>query len=137
MAVSEEICKYFSDLTKPLATNQAFEEIFSKLKDEIMHKYEEKFEQQKNLLKNLNPMDIRNSLDFYWKSDMCPRIIGTMIHRHKIPKKITLCDTNTITLQTIVIIISTEFLHFSKKKVGLDTSPIKFHVEDLNFKIVG
>ena len=87
MAVSEEICKYFSDLRKPLATNQALEEIFSKLKDEIMHKYEERFEQQKNLLKNLNPMDIRNPLDFYWKSDMRPTKIGTMIHRHKIPKE--------------------------------------------------
>lgn len=87
MAVSEELCKYFSDLRKPLATNQALEKIFSKLKDEIMHKYEERFDKQNNLFKNLNSMDIRNPLDFYWKIDMRPPNIGTMIHRHKIPKK--------------------------------------------------
>ena len=42
MAISEEIRNYFSDLIKPLATNQSLEEMFSKLKEEIVSKFEEK-----------------------------------------------------------------------------------------------
>ena len=48
MAISEEIRNYFSDLIKPLATNQSLEEIFSKFKEEIVSKFEEKLEQQMN-----------------------------------------------------------------------------------------
>ena len=32
MAISEETCNDFSDLIKPLSTNQSLEEMFSKLK---------------------------------------------------------------------------------------------------------
>ena len=46
MAITEEILNYFSDLIKPLATNQSLEEMFSKLKEEIVSKFEEKLEQQ-------------------------------------------------------------------------------------------
>ena len=53
MAISEEIRSYFSDLIKPLATNQSFEEMFSKLKEEIVSKFEEKLEQQMNRIVNL------------------------------------------------------------------------------------
>ena len=48
MAISEEIRNYFSDLIKPLATNQSLEKMFSKLKEEIMSEFENKFEQQMN-----------------------------------------------------------------------------------------
>ena len=48
MAISEEIRNYFSYLIKPLATKQSLEEMFSKLKEEIMSKFEEKLEQQMN-----------------------------------------------------------------------------------------
>ena len=47
MAASEEVIKYFSDLIKPLARNQSLEEIFSKLKEKIMSKFEERLEEQK------------------------------------------------------------------------------------------
>ena len=53
MAISEEIRNYFSDLIKPLATNQSLEEMFSKLKEEIMSKFEEKLEQQMNQIDKL------------------------------------------------------------------------------------
>ena len=36
MAISEEIHNYFSDLIKSLATNQSLEEMFPKLKEEII-----------------------------------------------------------------------------------------------------
>ena len=54
MAISEEICNYFSDLIKPLATNQSLEEMFSKHKEEIVFKFEEKLEQQMNQIDRLN-----------------------------------------------------------------------------------
>ena len=54
MAISEEICNYFSDLIKPLATNQSLEEMFSKHKEEIVSKFEEKLEQQMNQIDKLN-----------------------------------------------------------------------------------
>ena len=53
MAISEEIRNYFSDLIKPLATKQSLEEMFSKLKEEIMFKFEEKLEQQMNQIDKL------------------------------------------------------------------------------------
>ena len=53
MAISEEIRNYFSDLIKPLATNQSLEEMFLKLKEEIMSKFEEKLEQQMNQIDRL------------------------------------------------------------------------------------
>ena len=53
MAISKEIRNYFSDFIKPLATNQSLEKMFSKLKDEIMSKFEEKFEQQMNQIEKL------------------------------------------------------------------------------------
>ena len=48
MAISKEIRNYFLDFIKLLATNQSLEKMFSKLKDEIMSKFEEKLEQQMN-----------------------------------------------------------------------------------------
>ena len=45
---------------------------------------------------------------------MTPWLIGI-----KYPKKLTLCDTDTVILLTIVIVIDTLFLPFPRKKVGL------------------
>ena len=53
MAISEEIRNYFSDLIKPLVTNQSLEEMFSELKEEIMSKFEEKLEHQMNQIDKL------------------------------------------------------------------------------------
>ena len=39
MAISEEIRNYFLDFIKPLATNQSLEEMFSRLKEEIVSKF--------------------------------------------------------------------------------------------------
>ena len=46
MSVSQEICEYFSELVKALATNEVLEDIFEKFKEEIISKYEEKFDEQ-------------------------------------------------------------------------------------------
>ena len=48
MVMSEEIRNYFSDIIKPLATNQFLEEMFSKLEEEIVSKFEQKLEQLMN-----------------------------------------------------------------------------------------
>ena len=53
MAISEEIRNYFSDLIKPLVINQSLEEMFSKLKEEIVSKFEEKLQQQMNQIEKL------------------------------------------------------------------------------------
>ena len=53
MAISEEIRNNFSDLIKPLAINQSLEEMFSKLKEEIVSKFEEKLQQQINQIEKL------------------------------------------------------------------------------------
>ena len=46
MSVSQEIREYFSELVKPLATNEILEDIFKQLKEEIISKFEEKFDEQ-------------------------------------------------------------------------------------------
>ena len=38
--ISEEILKYFSELIKPLATNANLKEIFDKMKEEVISKFE-------------------------------------------------------------------------------------------------
>ena len=53
MAISEEICNYFSDLIKLFALTQSLEEMFSKLKEEMVSKFEEKPEQQMNRIHKL------------------------------------------------------------------------------------
>ena len=52
-ATSDEIRNYFSYLIKQLATNQSLEEMFSKLKEEIVSNFEEKLEQQMNQIATL------------------------------------------------------------------------------------
>ena len=46
MSVSQEIREYFPKLVKPLATYEISEDIFKKLKEEIISKFEEKFDEQ-------------------------------------------------------------------------------------------
>ena len=46
MSVSQEIREYFSELVKPLATNEILEKMFKKLKEEIISKFEEKLDEQ-------------------------------------------------------------------------------------------
>ena len=53
MDIAEEIFNYFSDLFKALATTQSLEEIFSKLEEEILSKFEEKLEQQMDRIDKL------------------------------------------------------------------------------------
>ena len=53
MAISKEIRNYFSHLISQLVTNQSLEEKFSKLKEKIASKFEEKLEQQMNRIDKL------------------------------------------------------------------------------------
>ena len=46
MSVSQEIREYFSQLVKPLATNEVLEDMFKKLKEEIISKFQEKCDEQ-------------------------------------------------------------------------------------------
>ena len=53
MYVSQEIREYISELVKPLATNNILEDIFKKLKEEIIFKLEEKFDNQNQKINEL------------------------------------------------------------------------------------
>ena len=46
MSVPQELCDYFSELIQPLATNECLEEMFQKLKQEVVTKFEERFVDQ-------------------------------------------------------------------------------------------
>ena len=46
MSVSQELRDYFSELIQPLATNECLQQIFQKLKEDIVTKFEEKFIEQ-------------------------------------------------------------------------------------------
>ena len=46
MPASQELCDYFSDLIQPLKTNDSLEQMFQKLKEEIVPKFEERFIEQ-------------------------------------------------------------------------------------------
>ena len=53
MSASQEIREYFSELVKPLATNGVLEDMFKKLKEEIISKFEEKFDEQNRKIDEL------------------------------------------------------------------------------------
>ena len=44
--ISEEIRKYFSELIKPLATNASLKEMFEKMKEKVISKFEPKISEQ-------------------------------------------------------------------------------------------
>ena len=44
--ISEEIRKYFSELIKPLARNAILKEMFDKMKEEVISKFELKISEQ-------------------------------------------------------------------------------------------
>ena len=46
MSVSHKLCDYFSELIQPLATDECLEQMFQKLKEQIVTKFEEKFIEQ-------------------------------------------------------------------------------------------
>ena len=51
--ISEEIRKYFSELIKPLATNTSLKEIFDKMKEEVISKFESKISEQNDKIYEL------------------------------------------------------------------------------------
>ena len=51
--VSKEISDYFTKLVKPLVTTQRLEEMFGKLKEEIIERFEEKFTAQNQKIVDL------------------------------------------------------------------------------------
>ena len=53
VSVLQEIRVYFSELVKPLATNEILVDIFQKLKEEIISKFEEKFDEQNRKIDEL------------------------------------------------------------------------------------
>ena len=65
MAISEEICNYFSDLIKLFALTQSLEEIFFKLKEEMVSKFEEKLEQQMNPIDKLEDKLERQRANYF------------------------------------------------------------------------
>ena len=46
MSVAQELCDYFSELIQPLGTDECLEEMFQKLKQEVVTKFEERFVDQ-------------------------------------------------------------------------------------------
>ena len=53
MVVSKEISGYFTKLVEPLVTTQKLEEMFGKLKEEIIERFEEKFTAQNQKIVDL------------------------------------------------------------------------------------
>ena len=53
MSVSQEIREYFSELVKPLATNEILEDVFKNLEEKIISKFEVKCDEQIGKLMSL------------------------------------------------------------------------------------
>ena len=51
--ISEEIQKYFSKLIKPLASNTSLKEMFDKMKEEVISKFESKISEQNDKIHGL------------------------------------------------------------------------------------
>ena len=46
ISITAEVCEYFGNLMKPLVTNKSLEELFYKLKEGIISKFEDKLREQ-------------------------------------------------------------------------------------------
>ena len=55
---TEELKWYFEKLIEPLVTNNSLEELFIKLKNEIMEKFDEKISEQNAKIEKLESMKI-------------------------------------------------------------------------------
>ena len=53
MSVLQELCDYFSELIQPFATNECLKQMFQKLKEEIVKKFEERFIEQNKKIDEL------------------------------------------------------------------------------------
>ena len=53
MSVPQELRDYFSELIQPLATNKCLEQMFQKLKEEIVPEFEERFIEQNRKIDEL------------------------------------------------------------------------------------
>ena len=53
MSVLQELHDYFSELIQPLATNKCLEQMFQKLKKELVTKFEERFKEQNKKIDKL------------------------------------------------------------------------------------
>ena len=53
MSLKQEIREYFSELVKPLATNEILEDMLKKLKEETISKFEEKLDKQNRKIDEL------------------------------------------------------------------------------------
>ena len=53
MSLLQELCDYFSELIQPLATNECLKQMFQKLKEEIVTKFEERFIEQNKKIDEL------------------------------------------------------------------------------------
>ena len=54
---------YFEKLIEPLVTNNPLEELFNKLKDEIMKKFDEKISEQNAKIENMKMKIHKNTID--------------------------------------------------------------------------
>ena len=62
MSVLQELHDYFSELIQPLATNKCLEQMFQKLKKELVTKFEERFKEQNKKIDKLEESFQENTI---------------------------------------------------------------------------
>ena len=62
MSVLQELHDYFSELIQPLATNECLEQMFQKLKKELVTKFEERFKEQNKKIDKLEESFQENTI---------------------------------------------------------------------------
>ena len=62
MPVLQELHDYFSELIQPLATNKCLEQMFQKLKKELVTKFEERFKEQNKKIDKLEESFQENTI---------------------------------------------------------------------------
>ena len=84
--ISEEIRKYFSELIKPLPTNTSLKEMFDKMKEELISKFESKISEQNDKIYELESRvaiqekTINNLLTTCDDNEQCSRRSCLWIH---------------------------------------------------------
>ena len=62
MSVLQELHDYFFELIQPLATNKCLEQMFQKLKKELVTKFEERFKEQNKKIDKLEESFQENTI---------------------------------------------------------------------------
>ena len=111
--VSDGMERHFEKLIKPLATNKSLEEIFIKLKDDIVKNFMKKIIEQKAEMEKLDYIKYINQIRLY-------KLIIS-IHENTIDQLLKSDDNETCSRRNCLVILGVKFKEYENEYGAINT----------------